>query len=454
MKRRNLCSQFHASAFLYGWWHPVNWPLALTIGKEVIKSAGTFWVAITLMIVAGSHASAEPPLKAEVMHWWTSPGESAAVHQFAEAVNKAGGQWVDVPIVGGTNAIPAEISRVSGGDPPTAMQLPLGKQLDELVAQHLLSNIDELATAENFKAILPDVFLKAATYDGHVYALPVNDHGHNWLWYNKSVLEKAGAKEPLSWEDFWAAVDKIKAMGGVIPIAVGAQPWQLGQTFFSVLLSKEGPNLYYEAFRDLDVNAIKSPQFKDATATFIKLRDYSDEGAANRDWNIATNMVIAGKAGFQFMGDWAKGEYLAAGQTPGKEFNGVLLGENGRTDFTISADCFVFPVNKDPEQTKAQKLLAKVMIDPPTQIAFNSRKGSEPARLDVDPSKLDVIAQYGMKALQKPDQRVPCTDFLDTPDFIGAERDLAAQFWVDKSMTVDQFVDAFVKIVETEKSRR
>jgi len=165
-------------------------------------------------------------------------------------------------------------------------------------------------------------------------------------------------------------------------------------------------------------------------------------------------MVIAGKAGFQFMGDWAKGEYLAAGQTPGKEFNGVLLGENGRTDFTISADCFVFPVNKDPEQTKAQKLLAKVMIDPPTQIAFNSRKGSEPARLDVDPSKLDVIAQYGMKALQKPDQRVPCTDFLDTPDFINAERDLAAQFWADKSMTVDQFVDAFVKIVETEKSRR
>jgi glucose/mannose transport system substrate-binding protein len=407
---------------------------------------------ITTITMFAPRLNADPPLKAEVMHWWTSAGESAAVRVFANAYDQAGGQWVDNAIAGGETAIAAEISRVTGGDPPTAMQLPTGKQLDDLVAQHLLSNIDDLAAAEDFKKILPDIFVKAITYNGHVYALPVNNHGHNWLWYNKSVLEKAGAKEPVTWEDFWAAVDKIKAMGGVVPVAVGAQPWQLGQTFFSVLLSKEGPDLYYKAFRDLDVNAIRSPQFKDAAATFIKLRDYSDEGAANREWNIAANMVITGKAGFQFMGDWAKGEYIAAGMTPGKEFNGVLLGENGRTDFTVSADCFVFPVNKNPEQTKAQKLMAKVMISPAVQIAFNAKKGSEPARLDVDISKLDAIAQYGMKALQKPDQRIAATDFLDTPDFIGAERDLAGQFWADKSMSVDQFVEAFVKIVQTEKS--
>jgi glucose/mannose transport system substrate-binding protein len=422
--------------------------------KKRLKLASTICLRTALFVFAFS-ARANPPLKAEVMHWWTSPGESAAVEQFAQAFNKAGGEWVDVAIVGGNNAIPAEISRVTGGNPPTAMQLPLGKQLDDLVAQHLLLNLDDLATQENFKAILPDVFLKAATYDGHVYALPVNNHGHNWLWYNKLVLEKAGVKEPVTWEDFWDAVNQIKHMGGIIPVAVGAQPWQLGQTFFSVLLSKEGPDLYFKAFRDLDVNAVKSAQFKDAAATFIKLRDYSDDGAANRDWNVAANMVITGKAGFQFMGDWAKGEYLAAGQTPGKEFNGVLLGENGRTDFTVSADAFVFPVNnRDPEQIKAQKLLAKIMIDPATQVAFNSKKGSEPVRLDLDASKLDACAQYGMKALQKPDQRIRCTDFLDTPDFIGAERDLTAQFWADKSMSVEQFVDAFVKIVETDKTHR
>jgi glucose/mannose transport system substrate-binding protein len=31
-------------------------------------------------------------------------------------------------------------------------------------------------------------------------------------------------------------------------------------------------------------------------------------------------MVIAGRAGMQIMGDWAKGEFTAAGQQPGREY--------------------------------------------------------------------------------------------------------------------------------------
>ena len=31
-------------------------------------------------------------------------------------------------------------------------------------------------------------------------------------------------------------------------------------------------------------------------------------------------MVIKGKAGMQIMGDWAKGEFLKAGQKPGTDF--------------------------------------------------------------------------------------------------------------------------------------
>src|ERR1700739_4867727 len=128
--------------------------------RTTALSAASF--AAGLAMLAG-HAKADPPLKAEVMHWWTSAGESAAVRQIAEAYNKAGGLWVDNAIAGGETAIAAEISRVTGGNPPTAMQLPLGKQLDDLVAQNLLSNLDDLAAADNFKSVIPDVLLKAAT---------------------------------------------------------------------------------------------------------------------------------------------------------------------------------------------------------------------------------------------------------------------------------------------------
>jgi glucose/mannose transport system substrate-binding protein len=54
--------------------------------------------------------------------------------------------------------------------------------------------------------------------------------------------------------------------------------------------------------------------------TLGKVKTYIDKDAAGRDWNLATAMVINGKAGMQFMGDWAKGEFTAAGKKPGKDF--------------------------------------------------------------------------------------------------------------------------------------
>ena len=410
--------------------------------------------ALAAAVFCAASAQAQ---EAEVMHWWTSAGESAAVKQIADAYTAAGGTWKDNAIAGGEVAIPAIISRITGGQPPTAAQMPLGKQLDDLVAQGLLASLDQYAAAsDNFLDNIPEVFKTAVVYpDGHMYAVPVNDHGHNWVWYNKQVLADAGAKEPVTWDDMFAALDAIKAKGNAIPLAVGVQPWQMGQTFFSVLLTKEGSDLYFKLFRDLDVDAVKSPEFKDAVETYLKLRDYSDPGATNREWNVAANMVITGKAGFHFMGDWAKGEYLAAGLTPGKEFGCQILGNgDGKQLFTVSSDAFIFPVNNAPGQADAQKLLAETIMSKPVQIAFNAKKGSLPSRLDVDPKLLDACSQIGIGILQKPDQRIPSTDFLVSPDMIGAERDLAAQAWADTSMTPDQFVDAFVKIVEAEKSMR
>ncbi len=415
---------------------------------------GKFLATSAAIFALWANASLADPLKAEVMHWWTSAGESAAVKQLADAYNSAGGQWVDNAIAGSENAIPAAMSRITGGNPPTAMQMTMGKLLDDLVAQGLITNIDDVAKEENFAKILPDTFLKAVTYNGHVYAVPVNNDGQNWLWYNKAILEKAGVAEPKTFDDLFAAMDKIKVQGEVIPLAMGGQSWQQGLTFLTVLLNKEGSETYYKVLRDLDVNAVRSAEFRDAVDAFGRLRDYTDNAIAGREWNVATNMVITGKAAFQFMGVWSKGEYIAAGQTPDKEFGCVLLGKNGEQNFIMAADVFVFPVVKDKKQIEAQKLLAKTLISLDAQVAFNTKKGSVPARLDVDPSKLDACAAKGQIALAKPEQRIPSVDFLASPEFKGKEQDLAAQFFAEKSMTTDQFVEKFAGLVEAEKANR
>lgn len=418
-------------------------------------SVSVFAMAATLSVVAGAALAQDK--QAEVMHWWVSAGESAAVKEIADAYTAAGGTWNDNAIAGGEVAIATIVSRITGGNPPAASQMPLGKQIDDLVAAGLLAPLDAADDQGGFWDNIPEVFATAVTYpDGHKYALPINDHGHNWVWYNKSVLEAAGAAEPVTWDDLFTAMDAIKAKGEAVPLAVGAQPWQLGQTFFNVLAGKGGSDLYYATTRDLDLDAVRSDAFRDVVDTYIRLRDYADEGATNREWNVAANMVITGKAGFHFMGDWAKGEYLAAGLTPGVEFGCQILGNgDGAKNFIVASDAFIFPLQPGADGlTEAQLLLASTMMSKDVQIAFNAKKGSVPARLDVDTSLLDACSQVGIEALQKPEQRVAATDFTVSPDFIGAERDLAAQFWADPGMTTDDFIDGYAAIIEAEQSMR
>ena len=49
------------------------------------------------MLASGAAKAAE----LEVVHWWTSGGEAAAVNEFAKAFDAAGHKWVDGAIAGG-----------------------------------------------------------------------------------------------------------------------------------------------------------------------------------------------------------------------------------------------------------------------------------------------------------------------------------------------------------------
>ena len=390
-------------------------------------------------------AFAADAAKAEVLHWWTSGGESAAVKVFADKFNAAGGQWVDAAIAGGEAARAAGINRIVGGNPPTAMQFNTGKQLDELVSNGYLANLDAEAAAGKWKDVLPPAITAASMRDGHFYALPVNIHGQNWLWYNTKAFADAGASEPKSWPDVIAAGAKLKAKG-IIPLAHGGQSWQDHILFDAVLAGEGGSDLYMKVYGKDAQAAIADPKFKHVAETFIALRDLMDPGMPGRNWNDATSMVITGKAGMQVMGDWAKGEFIAAKQSPGKEYGCVVPGAGG---YLMGGDVFVFPKNKDAAAQGAQAKLATLMLAPDTQIAFNLKKGSVPVRLDVDVSSMDACAQKGVAALKDPAKQLPSTNYLISQDENGALNDVITQFLNTPSEKVDDFIAKFAAAVKT-----
>ncbi len=400
-------------------------------------------LASALFALGAAQAGAQE-MKAEVIHWWTSGGESAAVKVFADKFTEAGGTWVDTAIAGGENARTAGINRIVGGDPPTAMQFNTGKQFDELVANGLLRDLDDLAAQEHWQKVLPAAILKAITREGKVYAVPVNIHGQNWLWYNTKIFKDAGLEPPKTFADLVALGPKLKD-AGVIPLAQGGQPWQERLLFNAILLEDAGSDIYRQVLTGEDPDAVRSDGFRKAAETFGELRGLVDEGSAGRNWNDATNLVITGKAAVQMMGDWAKGEFIAAGQTPDQEYGCTVLGGG----YVMGGDVFVFPKIDDPAQKAAQDNLAEVMFAPATQIAFNMKKGSVPVRLDVDVSSMDACAQKGMAALQNPAQQIPSDNFLSTPDLVGAVQDAITQYWHNPQMKVDTFIDNYASAVET-----
>ncbi|HCL64784.1 MAG TPA: sugar ABC transporter substrate-binding protein [Rhizobium sp.] len=324
----------------------------------------------------------------EVLHWWTSGGEAKAVGTLKDAFEKQGGTWEDSPIAGGGGdaAMTALRARVMAGNPPAAVQLK-GPGIQEWADQGSLADVEDVAKAENWDAVLPPSLASIMKYQDKYVAAPVNVHRIDWMWINPAVLAKVGAEVPKTWDEFNAVADKLKA-AGITPLAHGGQPWQDATVFETIVLS-EGADFYRKALIELDQEALTGETMVKVFDQLRKLRGYVDPGFSGRDWNLATAMVMNGEAGFQIMGDWAKGEFLAAGKVPGKDFICAPTPGNG---YSFNTDSFAFFKVAGEDRIEGQKVLASLIMSPEFQETFNLAKGSIPARTDIKLDKFDSCA--------------------------------------------------------------
>jgi glucose/mannose transport system substrate-binding protein len=384
--------------------------------------------------VAADAAHAGP--RAEVIHWWTSGGESAAVREVAQAYRDAGGTWIDSAIAGGDQSRAVTVNRIIGGNPPTAAQFNTSKQFLDIIEEDMLNDVDDVARRENWDQLLPEPIIGVIKVKGHYYAAPMNIHMQTWLWYSKTAFARAGIRrEPASVDELFAALDKLKA-AGLIPLAHGGQSWQEVILFSSMLSNLGGRELYLKVIRDRDQAAINSAAFRKVLLTYKRLQAYVDPGSPGRNWNDATALVIAGRAGIQIMGDWAKGEFTNAGQTAGKQY-GCIPGLSANSPYLIQGDVFVFPKTDDADAIRAQKLMASVVEQPAVQLRFSKLKGSLPVRPDLDASQLDDCAQKGMAILRDRSRPVGVTEVYLTPDQNGALQDILTAYW-NTSMPVEK----------------
>jgi len=408
--------------------------------------------AIAVVMMAGlGGAQAADVKEVQMLHWWTSGGEAAALNVLKQDLSKEGFAWKDVPVAGGGGdaAMTALKAMVAAGTYPTASQM-LGYTVLDYAQAGVMGDLTATAKKEGWDKSVPAALQKFSVYDGKWVAAPVNVHSVNWLWINKAVMDKIGGKQPKSFDELIALLDKAKA-AGVIPLALGGQNWQEATMFDSIVLSTGGPEFYKKAFNDLDEASLKSDTMKksfDNLATIIK---YVDPNFSGRDWNLATAMVIKGDALVQVMGDWAKGEFVAAKKKPDTDF---LCYRFPGTEGSVIYNSDMFGMFNVPDDRKAaQVALATATLSKSFQSAFNVVKGSVPARTDVPDTDFDACGKKGIADLKAANKGGTLFGSLAQgygapPAIANAYKDVVSKFVHGQIKTSDEAVKQLVQAID------
>lgn len=384
----------------------------------------------------------------EVIHWWTSGGEQAAVKVFADEFDKTGDKWVDSAIALGETARATIMQRALGGDPPDAAQFNPGRQYEELIDAGLLLDLTPLAEQEGWADFIrPDSIEAPCHIDGKWWCVPVNIHVNNWAFASIPAFEKAGLSVPKTIDEYVADLPKL-AEAGIIPFAVGGDGggWQISTAASSLVLAMLGEENVEKVYKDLDVDFAGGPEMLKVFQTIKALGEYADDGSPNRNWNDTTALVIQDKAALQIMGDWAKGEFQLAGKKPGVDYAcllGPILPEAKYA--RAGGDIFVFFKQSDPEVERAQLALASNMVNPTTQALFNAAKGSAPIRDDVDLSLADDCMKQGIALLSQDGSVVPDINVWRNEAFATAQNAIFSDLMYNDATTAEaaqaQFVD-------------
>ncbi|WP_157179570.1 ABC transporter substrate-binding protein [Rhizobium sp. CF142] len=379
------------------------------------------------------------------MHWLTSGSEAAAMKVLSDAYSKAGGQWVDNAVPDYDSAIAAGTTAILNGNPPAALMFNAGTQFQDLAQQGYLADLSGYASEQKWADALPSSLREAITYEGKIFGLPIDVQSESWVFTSKAAFAKAGVEMPTKWDDFFPMLDKLKA-AGFVPIAHGGESWQELELFYTVMMFRGNRDLYEGIFIKGDEAVLTTPEFKEFSEDFKKLTNYIDPGAPGRKWNDAAAMVIQGKAGMQFMGDWAKSEFVAAGQKPGVDFD-CFLGLGGNENYVMISDVFVLPGGKGLEA--AQKLLSSTIMSPAVQVEFNKVKGGLPARIDAENAATDVCSAKGQAATRAAGVLVAGPEISMSADRYGSIMDAISQYWNTPDMTADMFIETMRQAIRS-----
>ncbi|HWK68074.1 MAG TPA: ABC transporter substrate-binding protein [Rhizobiaceae bacterium] len=196
-------------------------------------------------------------------------------------------------------ALNAKLDAGSAGDLITCR--PFDASL-ELFNKGHLADLTSLPGMENFTDVA-----KAAwqTDDGKsTFCVPMASVIHGFI-YNKDAFDQLGIAVPTTEAEFFAALDKIKADGTYIPMAMGTKDlWEAATMGYQNI----GPNYWKgEEGRQALIKGeqkLTDPQWVEPFATLAKWKPYLGDGFEAQSYPDSQNLFTLGRAAIYPAGSW------------------------------------------------------------------------------------------------------------------------------------------------------
>jgi raffinose/stachyose/melibiose transport system substrate-binding protein len=161
-----------------------------------------------------------------------------------------------------------------------------------------------------WKARYPASVLAGATFDGKVYAVPINNVQPVFFYYNKQLFDQYGVSVPTTWDELLAAV-KTFNQAGVAPIALGGASKWPDLMWEEYLVDRLGGPGAFNAAAAGQSGAWSSQAFIQANTM---IQDLVRAGgfqkgfeSTTQDSNAPAALLYTGRAAMELMGSWEYG---------------------------------------------------------------------------------------------------------------------------------------------------
>jgi glucose/mannose transport system substrate-binding protein len=331
----------------------------------------------------------------ELLSWWVTDGEVDALAALVSVYERHHPNTSVVRAAAPRQASARALlrSRMIHGNPPDTFQLNGGRDLAAWVDGHGLrprmESLDFLYASEGLAGVFPRDVLDMVSCEGRIYAVPLDIHRTNTLYFHCGVFRRAGLTPPSTLDELYETAAALAAQG-IAPLALGVKhSWTLTMLAFENLMVSDAGGEYYRDFFTGRRSA-NDPQLRATFEHLARVLSLANADAASLRWEQAVDRVRTGAAAMTITGDWAKGYLVNKGFEPGIDFGEVPMpGADGA--FVFALDVFGLP--KGAAHPSGAIDLLKAFGSREGQDVFSPVKGSMPARLDADLSRYDGFVQ-------------------------------------------------------------